>query len=499
MVVVNPTAMLARTGPAAAHPQARMPTLTGPSAPAAGPQVTTPAHVYVSNATDKTVSQFSVDAAGQLVTLSPSTVTTGSLTPGELELNPSGRNLYVSLTDVTGPGHDALGQFSVGADGALTPLPTPTVPTADGPIEIVFTPDGKFAYVDNATASKISQYRVGPSGALAPLSPPTVSPRFHAGELTMSPDGRFLYGEGDRGISQFSVGADGRLAPLSPESAGSGLGNDLKITPDGRFLYEAGFFLNEYSIAADGQLTPLSPPFVNLGSAAAAATTPLPAVPGAHRDFPWAHQWVALDLAMTGDGKFLYVTALDPDGHSQIAQFGIGSTGQLTPLSPATIATGRLAVERFGYEAAITPDDNFLFVDDGSPDGDSDPPAADAVSQFRIGATGALTSLDPATVPTGAGARAIAATPRPVAPPQTSAAPVVTPLPGGVSPSSTVALPAPPSPPASPEASPTPVVTTGLPQTGTGDHGEVAGLGLLLVGLLLVAVRRRSRPERVDP
>ena len=370
-----------------------MPSPAGASLPALGghapaaraavhTQTSTPGNVYVSNLTVKTISQYSVSPSGQLVALTPATLSVGSsLTPGELEITPDRRNLYVSLTDSTSSGNDAIGEYSIGAGGALTPLATPTVPTAGAPIEIVFTPDGKFLYVDNATGQMISQYSVGVDGALTALSPATIAPPGgEAGELTITPDGKFLYESGLTRISQYSIGADGLLTPLSPQTAGSG-GTDMKVTPDSKFLYQGGRrppSVNQYSIAADGQLTPLSPD--STGG------------PG------------ALELEMTSDGHYLYATSFDASSNSQVLQFSIGSDGILTPLSPASVPTGRI-----GFELVVSADDAFAFVGNDALTGD--PSIPDTVSQYSIGIGGQLTYLSPSTISTGAGAGALTATP----------------------------------------------------------------------------------------
>lgn len=555
VVAAGSMLMLAPAALASGHPRAGA---TAPRTAAqalvvpAGPQVTTPGNVYVANLTVKTISQYSAGANGQLTALSPPTLSTAPLTPGELELNPSGHNLYVSLTDQTSKGGDALGQFSVGPGGALTPLDPPTVPTSGGPVEIVFTPDGKYLYVDNGTADKISEYSVGTDGALSPLVPGSVTPPGSAGELTMSPDGKFLYATGS-GISQYSIGADGQLTPLVPASVGPP-GFDMKISADGKFLYQAGqIAINQFSIASTGQLTPLSPPTPAAGPAG------------------------ALEMETTSDGKFLYATTFDSQGQSEIAQFSVGSDGQLNALTPAAIHTGNIA-----FEAVVSPNDKYLFVGNFTPFGD--PLHPDTISQYSIGVNGALTGLDPLTVSTGAGAGALTATPATavaavqipttivyngatsglvgdVAPlsarltdstsglplagmtltftfdgketcsaitnangvaactvtpsegpgtypvvvvfagtdtylPSSTRAQYVLSLPLGSAPPPTSAVTLPPAllPLATPTpaaASSTPVALTDLPQTGTSNHGEIAGFAMLLLALLLLAARRR--------
>lgn len=345
---------------------------------AVAPHVTTPTgNVYVSNLTMRTISQYSASTSGHLTPLSPPTLSVESLTPGEMGLNPSGHNLYVAEFDSADGTKDVIAQYRVAADGTLSVMSPPSVATAAGPVEVVSSLDGQFLYVNNAGAGLISQYRIGPDGALTAQSPPNVAPASgDAGEIAISPNGKFLYAGGSQ-ISQFSVGEDGRLTPLVPATVGSD-GDDIKITPDNKFLYSsAGDGVDQYSISPTGQLTALTP--AHTGSVR------------------------TLELAMTANGKFIYATGLSASFDSVIAQFSIGADGHLSELAPPTVPTGSVALE-----AVISPDDRFYYVGNASLSGDAT--VTDTVSQFAIGSGGTLTALSPATVPTGAGAGALAAT-----------------------------------------------------------------------------------------
>lgn len=89
---------------------------------------------------------------------------------------------------------NTLSQFSIGADGNLTPLnpatvatgPDPanpfTIATGKGPSMIAIDRTGRFAYVPNARDDSISQYAIGADGTLTPLSTP-VTRRGRVGRL----------------------------------------------------------------------------------------------------------------------------------------------------------------------------------------------------------------------------------------------------------------------------------------------------------------------------
>jgi hypothetical protein len=110
-------------------------------------------------------------------------------------------------------------------------------------------------------------------------------------------------------------------------------------------------------------------------------------------------------LELTGNGKFLFATAVGTGFKGLVAPFAIGTDGQLNPLTQAIAPTGSLA-----SEAVVSPDSSFLYA--GNVSG-ATPPATDSISQFLIDPTGTLTPLNPAAMPTGAGAGALAATPPP--------------------------------------------------------------------------------------
>jgi 6-phosphogluconolactonase (cycloisomerase 2 family) len=68
------------------------------------------------------------------------------------------------------------------------------VTTAGGPIWIAVTPDGKSAYVADASADAISQYSISPAtGKLTPMSPKTVKTPGPPGVITVAPDGKYAY------------------------------------------------------------------------------------------------------------------------------------------------------------------------------------------------------------------------------------------------------------------------------------------------------------------
>ena len=99
-------------------------------------------------------------------------------------------------------------------------------------------------------------------------------------------------------------------------------------------------------------------------------------------------------LAADSTGHYLYVTG----GGGLISQFSVETGGALTPLNPATVATGN------GPQGVVAdPVGQFVYVVNS---------VDNTVSQYAIGASGALTPLSVSTVPTGNAPNAIAVDPR---------------------------------------------------------------------------------------
>jgi DNA-binding beta-propeller fold protein YncE len=180
------------------------------------------------------------------------------------------------------------------------------------------------------------------------------------------------------GLSCVLTNNIGTVSSTAPVNVG------VSCSPITEYLYALGCVANgssepfeqleSYGIGAYGLPTPLNAP-------------PIQIKPGA---CPAAVALVAADAT----GHYLYVTG----GGGLLTQFSIGVGGVLTPLSPATVATGNVP------QAVITdPIGQFAYVVNK---------ADNTVSQYAIGATGALTPLGVPTVPTGNAPSAIAIDPK---------------------------------------------------------------------------------------
>jgi hypothetical protein len=85
-------------------------------------------------------------------------------------VSPDGKSVYAVAF-----GPPKVGQYDVGADGALAPKTPATVATGTFPFKIAVSPGGHSVYVTNNSDNTVSQYDVGAGGALTPKFPATVA------------------------------------------------------------------------------------------------------------------------------------------------------------------------------------------------------------------------------------------------------------------------------------------------------------------------------------
>ena len=329
---------------------------------------------YVANLTNGTVSQYKIGAGEALTPQSPPTVDTGSSSgPFALAATPDGRSVY--LADLSG----SIDEFTVGADGSLSPKMPASVPDDNDPWNIAVSPDGKSAYVANDSTDGpdgVSQYNISAAGTLTPKTPATVAAGDFPWGVVLSPDGKSAYvsNSGIARISQYDVGADGTLTPKSPATVDVGSGaasqpNELAISPDGKSVYvvlAGDSAVAQLDVGAGGRLSAKSPAEVTTGT----GTDPE-------------------GIVVSPDGTSVYVGDF---GTGTISQFDVGVDGALSPKSPATVSSGENTPTLW-----MTPDGKSLYA--GNYDGGS----GSTVSQFDVGAGGLLSAKSSPTVSTGAG------------------------------------------------------------------------------------------------
>lgn len=230
----------------------------------------------------------------------------------------------------------------------------------------------QYAYVVNDGDNNVSQFLIDASGMLSPLSPATVAAGNLPQSLTIDPSQKYVYVTNltDDTVSQFVIGSDGALTPNTPATVATGRGPwALAVSPLGAWAYvvnSTDSTISQFSVSASGALV---------------ATAIAPVATGAT---PW-------NITLSPDGKYAYVSnhGIAAPGGQTLSQYSIdASTGALSPLTPATIATA------FPYPGGVTVDPTSAYAYVSNINGDT-------VSEYGIGADGTLTSLNPSSVPAG--------------------------------------------------------------------------------------------------
>jgi DNA-binding beta-propeller fold protein YncE len=326
--------------------------------------------VYVTNQgfgvpETSSASQYEVGPGGLLAPLIPPGVGAGFF-PRGVAVSPDGESVYIGSSD-------GVFQYDVGAGGALTPKSPPAV-AGDRSVGVAVTPDGQNVYVTNFLADTVSQYDVGPGGELTPKSPAAVAAGVSISPLglAVSPNGKSVYVAGGGSdetpgeVSQFDVGVDGTLTPKSPPTvAVSDHAHAVAVRPDGESVYVTNLNgVSQYDVGAGGALTPKSPPSV--------------ADPGGTQE-----------LAVSPGGDSVYVTNVA----RSVSQYDVGAGGTLRAKSPLAVPTTGASP----HGVAVSPDGESVYVANGESRG----PFPDGVSQYDVGADGALAPKSTALVTAG--------------------------------------------------------------------------------------------------
>lgn len=313
-------------------------------------QVGPPGHVYVANLGDATISQYAVDSAGALTPMSvPTVAIPAPFTDADgywLSQDGSTGSLYV-VANSAGGAASSVAEFSIGSDGALTPLTPAYVQlsaSASGPL--AFAPSGeRYAYQAGAVGTQggqVAQFSVGPDGTLSALTPATIPVAGSPTAVAIYPVissvqtvyvlSRCVDMACDGEIAQFTIGADGTLAATGA------------------------------SILIGGHVIPL------------ALITHIDAGPGAFSAYLLAN-----------------LMGVDTNAGS-IYQYSIDATGNLNPYTPASLAvsSGAVAEGACGLE---------LFALSANQVGSPIGPAGGHVDHYYIGASGQLTAAGTTPVP----------------------------------------------------------------------------------------------------
>ena len=273
------------------------------------------------------------------------------------------QNGSYTVTVKTQPNGQSCTVMSGSGSGVSANVTTVTVACTNRP---------QYAYVVNNGNDTVSQYAIDASGTLSPLGVATVATGRSPQSVSVDPTRKYVYVTNltDDTVSQYVIQSDGSLAPNTPATVAAGHGPwALAASATGGWVYVVNSTdntISEFSINSSGALV---------------ATTVAPVSTGVE---PW-------HLTLSPDGKYAYVADHGngaPNGMT-IHQYAVDSTtGALTSLNPATVPTA------FPSPGGIAVDPTSAYAYLSNINGKS-------VSEFAIGAGGALASLNPASVAAG--------------------------------------------------------------------------------------------------
>ena len=339
--------------------------------------------VYTNNNdVPNTVTAFSIGLGGTLIIVPGSPFLTGGDGSG---LNYASNTATVTIRKkilyVSNTGTNNISGFSINTTtGVLTPVPGS--PFATGGlgsffgISLAVTPNGKFVYAGNAASGDISAFSVGSNGALTPIAGSPFSAGGSPDGIKVSPNGKFLgvalpFSDS---VAMFSISFSGALAsvPGSPFPQGGTGGADqaayVDMSCNSNQLFAAIGNLTQTevavsTIASSGALSPI-------------AGSPFAFLPGVNSEvgiLSPRNQWLFVSnqdtdtitsleveangslaqvsgspfmnagthpsgMATNAEGTLLYVTN---DDDNTVTGFRIdNSNGSLSPVSGSTFPTG---------------------------------------------------------------------------------------------------------------------------------------------------------------
>jgi 6-phosphogluconolactonase len=173
--------------------------------------------------------------------------------PVDLVFSPDGRQAFLTMGVLA----ERIQPYTVSREGRLLPN-GPAISTGaltDGLSSSVVSPDGRNLYVASYFQNQLARFAIRRDGTLLPAE--RISTKAGPIYPIITPDGEHLYVSDERNatVTGYSVADDGRLTELTGSPFPSGqLPHVSDMTPDGRFFYVPGGGLTGYQIGADGTL-----------------------------------------------------------------------------------------------------------------------------------------------------------------------------------------------------------------------------------------------------
>jgi 6-phosphogluconolactonase (cycloisomerase 2 family) len=212
---------------------------------------------YVVNQNAASVSAYTVNASGQLVTNGVPVVVGG--VPSSIAVDALGRFAYVANSGFAG----GLIMHQINANGTLTALGTQPTGVANGAIDVVADPTGRFVYATTGASGTVLSYVINANGTLSAAGTPAVGSG-QTNALAADPLGRFVYALDYANSLVHALRINQVTGALTlVGSIGTGLSPlDVACDPQGKFLYVtnfAGSTISIYSIdSSTGALTPVN-------------------------------------------------------------------------------------------------------------------------------------------------------------------------------------------------------------------------------------------------
>lgn len=323
-----------------------------------------------------TVSAFSVGADGTLTEVAGSPFATGGAGSGGglFAANRIGTAVSDNLLFAANTSSDSISVFQINpSTGVLTAVPGSPFATGNlggnaAGISVAATPDGKFLMAASFGSANVAVFSIGSNGALSPIAGSPFLTLANPFSITISPNGKFLaVAEGD--VEMFSIASNGALSSLGVFPSGLARGLDMNCSTTSLYAGESDgteTIVDSFDLSSGGALAPVpGSPFtvatsidangvalspdgktlfvsnqlsntVTVFSVAADNTLSLPA------GSPVAMNGSVITpagITTSKDGSFLYVADTNP----AISVFKIGTGGTLTEVagSPFSIAQER--------------------------------------------------------------------------------------------------------------------------------------------------------------
>ena len=281
--------------------------------------------LYVANNGSGTISAFAINpSTGNLVHVPGSPFLADGLPGGDYSLAVSPDDKFLFATEDTAT---IIHIYSIGIHGVLTEVPGSPFPTGANSQGLKVTANGKFLIVGEQSINAVGVYSISSTGTLAavPGSPFATSATPFDVDANCASDVVFVADSGSSGlIDVYSMASNGALTPVAGEPFANGTSSTnggLALSPDNQFLFVTDTFsqdISSFSVASGGGIAQ---------------------VPGS----PFATADWTGGTSVTADGKFLYSAFFTTE---QVDGRQIGADGTLTavPGTPFTNEQSQLGV-----------------------------------------------------------------------------------------------------------------------------------------------------------